>query len=54
MCTKVITTERVEAIVESKIKDLEIRMKKTIYMCDTDTLFTKIETLKWVCMLFML
>jgi predicted O-linked N-acetylglucosamine transferase (SPINDLY family) len=45
---KVVTTGRVEAIVEAKIKDLEIRMEKTRYIWDTDRLFTKIETLKWV------
>ena len=42
------TTERIKAIVEAKIKDLERRMKKAKYIWDTDTLFTKIETLKWV------
>jgi hypothetical protein len=48
MYTKVITIERVQAIVEAKIKELERRMKKAKYIWDTDTLFTKIETLKWV------
>jgi maltooligosyltrehalose synthase len=51
---KVIATERIEAIVEAKIKELERRMKKVRYIWDTDTLFTKIETLKWFCVLFML
>jgi hypothetical protein len=37
------TTERIKAIVEAKIKDLERRMKKAKYILDTDTLFTKIE-----------
>jgi hypothetical protein len=50
---KVIATERIEAIVEAKIKELERRMKKVRYIWDTDTLFTKIETLKWFCVLFM-
>jgi hypothetical protein len=46
--TKVITSERLKAIVEAKIRDLERRMEKAKYIWDTDTLFTKIETLKWV------
>jgi hypothetical protein len=29
---KVITTDRIEAIVEAKIRDLEIRMEKTKYI----------------------
>jgi hypothetical protein len=45
---KVITTKRIKAIVEAKIKDLERRTEKAKYIWDTDTLFTKIETLKWV------
>jgi hypothetical protein len=48
MYAKVMTTQRIKAIVEAKIKDLEGRMEKTRYIWDTDTLFTKIETLKWV------
>jgi hypothetical protein len=48
MYTKVMTSERITAIVEAKIKDLEIRMEKTKYIWDTDTLFTKIEILKWI------
>jgi hypothetical protein len=43
MYAKVMTTERIKAIVEAKIKDLERRMEKTRYLWDTDTLFTKIE-----------
>ena len=47
---KVMTTQKIiKVIVEAKIKDfLERRMEKTKYIWDTDTLFTKIETLKWV------
>jgi hypothetical protein len=48
MYAKVMTTERIKAIVEAKIRDLERRMEKAKYIWDTDTLFTKIETLKWV------
>ena len=47
MYSKVMTTERIKAIVEAKIKDLERRMEKVKYIWDTDTLFTKLETLKW-------
>jgi hypothetical protein len=48
MYAKVITTERIQTIVEAKIRDLEIRIEKTKYIWDTDSLFTKIETLRWV------
>jgi hypothetical protein len=48
MYTKVMTTERMQTVVEAKIRDFERRMEKTKYIWDTDTLFTKIETLKWV------
>ena len=48
MYAKVMTTQRVKAIVEAKSRDLERRMEKAKYIWDTDTLFTKIETLKWV------
>jgi hypothetical protein len=48
MYTKIITTERMQTIVEAKIKDLERRIEKTRCIWNTDTLFTKIETLKWV------
>ena len=48
MYSKVMTAERIKAIIEAKIKDLEIRMEKAKYIWDTDTLLTKIETLKWV------
>jgi hypothetical protein len=48
MYAKVMTTQRIKAIVEAKIKDLERRMEKAKYIWDTDSLFTKVETLKWV------
>jgi hypothetical protein len=48
MYAKVMTTERIQTIVEAKIKDLGRRMQKAKYIWDTDTLFTKIESLKWV------
>jgi hypothetical protein len=39
MYAKVITTKRIKAIVEAKIRDLERRMEMTKYIWDTDTLF---------------
>jgi hypothetical protein len=52
MYTKVMTSERITAIVEAKIRELERRMKKAKYIWNTDTLFTKVETLK--CVLYVI
>jgi len=45
---KDITEERIKAIIAAKVEDLERKMKKASYIWDTDTLFTKAETLRWV------
>jgi hypothetical protein len=44
MYAKVMTTERMQTIVEAKIKDLQRRMEKAKYIWYTDPLFTKVET----------
>jgi hypothetical protein len=45
---KKVQTDKLEVIVQDKITDLTIRMNKAIHREDTDFLFTKLETLKWV------
>lgn len=43
-----IPNDRLEGLIRSMIKDLEIRKDKVMRRPDTDDLWTKIETLQWV------
>ena len=45
---KKVHISKMEVIVQDKIADMKIRMNKAIHREDTDFLFTKIETLRWV------
>ena len=45
---KHIELEGLEFIIENKITKLKIQMDKTTYIVDTDALYRKIETLRWI------
>jgi hypothetical protein len=45
---KKLHNDKLEVIVQDKIADLKIRMDKATHREDTDSLFTKIKTLRWV------
>jgi hypothetical protein len=43
-----ISSDRLEAVIRSMIKDLEKRKNKAMKRSDTDDLWIKIESLQWV------
>jgi hypothetical protein len=45
---KHIELEVLESIIENKITRLKTQMDKTTYIVDTDALYRKIETLRWI------
>jgi hypothetical protein len=49
-----LSNDGLESAIKTMIKDLEKRKDKAMIRSDTDDLWTRIETLQWFCLLYLL